>query len=196
MTSYIKQSYSDWEDDLRKIQIPICALFIILFCLLPFGQISVAQENGLNSISIHDLEWLSGQWIGDFEGNRFEAHYSGPDGNVILSASKEFTKKGCFFEFERFEESQGTVILTPYPNGKESVSFKLVNYNPSLKKASFENLDHDFPTDITYHRVTEDSLKIYVGGPSKDGRIVFQVSLKRVDHSIQDSKQIIEKAEE
>jgi hypothetical protein len=121
--------------------------------------------------SISDLSWLEGIWHGKIGGRDFEARYTGVEGAQVLSASK-YTENGkpAGFEFERFEQRGDTVVLTPFPDGKSSVSFPLAEYDSKGRRAVFENLAHDFPTRISYQRVTNDSLTILVSGPGKDGK--------------------------
>jgi uncharacterized protein DUF6265 len=121
--------------------------------------------------SIRDLSWLEGTWQGRIGGRDFEAHYTGVDGEQILSASK-YSEEGkpAGFEFERFEQRGDTLMLTPFPEGKSSVSFPLAEFDPKARRAVFENLAHDFPTRISYQRVAKDRLTILVSGPGEDGK--------------------------
>ncbi|HET6777382.1 MAG TPA: DUF6265 family protein [Gemmatimonadales bacterium] len=121
--------------------------------------------------SVADLSWLEGTWHGRIGGRDFEAHYTGVDGEQILSASK-YTENGkaAGFEFERFEQRGDTLLLTPFPEGKSSVSFPLSEYDGKTRRAVFENLSHDFPTRISYQRVAKDRLTILVSGPGEDGK--------------------------
>jgi hypothetical protein len=120
--------------------------------------------------SISDLTWLEGTWRGAIGSREFEARYTGTNGGQILSASK-YTEHGtpAGFEFERFEQKGDTLLLTPFPEGKSSVSFPLVEYDAKGHRAVFENLAHDFPTRISYQRVARDRLTILVSGPGEDG---------------------------
>jgi Domain of unknown function (DUF6265) len=120
--------------------------------------------------TISDLAWLEGTWRGSIGSRQFEARYSGPDGGQILSASK-YTQDGAAagFEFERFEQQDDSLVLTPFPEGKSSVSFPLSEYDAKARHAVFENLAHDFPTRISYQRVGRDRLIIIVSGPGEDG---------------------------
>jgi hypothetical protein len=131
--------------------------------------------------SIRDLAWLEGVWKGQIGGRDFEARYSGADGGQVLSASK-YTKEGipAGFEFERFEEQGDSLVLTPFPEGKSSVTFRLAELDPKGRRAVFENLAHDFPTRLSYQRVANDRLTILVSGPGEDGNEqVLTYSLKR-----------------
>ena len=69
------------------------------------------------------------------------------------------------------------IILTPYPGGKQSVPFELVDFDPVAKKAKFENLEHDFPTDITYELIETGKLKITVAGPQNGKQLELKVNL-------------------
>src|ERR671910_1706581 len=121
--------------------------------------------------TITDLTWLEGTWQGRIGGRDFEAHYTGVEGEQVLSASK-YTENGkpAGFEFERFEQRGDTLLLTPFPEGKSSVSFPLAEYDSRTRRAVFENLSHDFPTRISYQRVGKDRLTILVSGPGEDGK--------------------------
>jgi hypothetical protein len=131
--------------------------------------------------SISDLSWLEGTWYGRIGGRDFEAHYTGVEGEQILSASK-YTEnsKPAGFEFERFEQRGDTLLLTPFPEGRSTVSFPLAEYDAPGRRAVFENLSHDFPTRISYQRVAKDRLTILVSGPGEDGNEqVLTYALKR-----------------
>jgi Domain of unknown function (DUF6265) len=130
---------------------------------------------------ISDLAWLEGVWKGQIGGRDFEARYSGADGGQVLSASK-YTKAGMAagFEFERFEEQGDSLVLTPFPEGKSSVTFRLAELDVKGRRAVFENLAHDFPTRLSYQRVANDRLTILVSGPGEDGNEqVLTYSLRR-----------------
>ena len=132
--------------------------------------------------SIRDLAWLEGTWQGKVGERDFEARYSGAEGGQVLSASK-YTKEGVAagFEFERFEEVDGTLVLTPFPEGKSSVTFKLAELDPKSRRAVFENLARDFPTRLNYQRVADNKLTILVSGPAEDGQEqVLTYSLTRM----------------
>ena len=120
--------------------------------------------------SLTDLRWLEGIWEGEIGDRHFEARYTSPEGGQLLSASK-YTRAGkpAGFEFERFEEQGDTLVLTPFPEGKSSVTFRLTELDSTSRRAVFENPAHDFPTRISYQRVAEDKLQILVSGPGEDG---------------------------
>ena len=156
------------------------ALCSILVLLLSSAATPLPRFSG-SPPSIRDLAWLEGTWRGQIGGRDFEARYSGADGGQVLSASK-YTKDGmpAGFEFERFEEQGDSLVLTPFPEGKSSVTFRLAELDIKGRRAVFENLAHDFPTRLSYQRVANDRLTILVSGPGEDGNEqVLTYSLRR-----------------
>jgi len=156
---------------------------IVWGLILFMGQ--AGAENQLNHRDIiKDMSWLAGHWSGTFEGKPFEAIYTSPTGGVIMSVSKEFgDSEPCFFEFEKFELLNDTLVMTPYPSGEKSDDFPLIDYSRKDKRAVFENKNHDFPTTFMYTRTSDDSLKIIVSGEIKGERREFKVLLKKNDKS-------------
>jgi hypothetical protein len=147
------------------------AAVVLSFALLVSSSNSVLLPSPAASPSIRDLSWLEGVWRGKIGEREFEARYSGSEGGQVLSASK-YTKEGkpAGFEFERFEELDSTLVLTPFPEGKSSVTFKLSELDKKGRRVVFENLAHDFPTRLSYQRVADNKLTILVSGPGEDGQ--------------------------
>jgi hypothetical protein len=76
----------------------------------------------------------------------------------------------------------GVLRVTPYPNGKMSATFTLVEYDPAAKKAVFANPEHDYPKRITYQRTADDRLLFVVAGTAEEtkaGAPVMEFSLSR-----------------
>lgn len=144
----------------------ICLIVIILICAVTVSGEDAVMSSG--SAILAQLDWFEGHWAGEFEGTPFAAIYSGPEGGVILSMSKEFgDKERCFVEFEKIQFWKDKVFLTPYPGGEKSVKFDLIDYDSTIQRVHFQNLEHDFPTDLIYERVG-DSLIIEVSAARDD----------------------------
>jgi hypothetical protein len=131
-----------------------------------------------------DLGWLAGHWRGTLKnGATFETHYTGPEGGLIASVSKEVKKgRAVSFELEIFSEKDGNLIYQPHPNGKKSEhAFPLLAYDAAAKRAVFENKAHDYPQSFTFHLAAPDNLVITLSGPGKDGKPHdIRYDLKRV----------------
>ncbi len=67
------------------------------------------------------------------------------------------------FEFVRLvKETDGSINYVANPSGQQGASFTLVSLEG--QRAVFENLQHDFPQRIIYHRRTADSLVARIEG--------------------------------
>lgn len=148
--------------------------------LLVLAAAPVTGDSPSPAEQLATITWLEGKWTGLFGGNRFEATYSSPEGGAMLSMNKEFHDgHPCSIEFERFGYDDTGVFLLPYPGGKpKDLKFYLVGFDPNIKRASFQNRANDWPTDIRYERVSEDSLHISLSGPAKDGNGVSAMLLR------------------
>ena len=146
-------------------------ILILAFLLISSSVIAESPQPDIASLS-----WLSGEW--EMEG--FKAHYTTPEGGQIFSVSRYFKdSKLSFFEFEHFYTNEGELFVTPYPKGEKSDSFKLVNFDPAVKKAVFQNPEHDWPKELSYERVSDDQLLILVSGPEGGKMRVEKFDLKK-----------------
>jgi hypothetical protein len=151
----------------KEINMRFMMLILVLFSSLTFSD--------SNQADISALSWLAGNW--EMEG--FKAHYTTPEGGQIFSISRYFKDgKVTFFELEHFYTKDGVIVVNPYPKGDRSVIFKIANFDPAVKKAVFQNPEHDWPTEISYERTSEDRLFIQVSGPQDGKKRVEKFDLK------------------
>jgi hypothetical protein len=104
------------------------------------------------------LAFLAGCWQGSFRGGGvIEEHYTTPSADLVLGTTR-YLRDGRAIDFEltliRITDS-GTV-LTPYPKGTASVSFRQKELGEA--HVVWENLAHDFPKRVIYRRLAADSL--------------------------------------
>lgn len=144
------------------------------------GQATDTAAHAQPEAVIAELDWLAGNWSGDMWGGRFEAFYSTPEGGRVLSHSR-LMKDGAvvFYEFEVFEGRDELVHLQPYPGGKPAGGFTLASHDPATRTAVFENPEKDFPTRITYQRVSDDKLVIDLTDPHGGSDKVERFELSR-----------------
>jgi hypothetical protein len=148
--------------------------------LLAFPAPAPAEDPPTVKGDVASLAWLEGQWRSAGEGDAWEACYSGPEGGEIVSATKRIKGgKVTLFDFERFREEDGTVVLTPFPHGVKSVDFALVALDPVAKRAIFDNPGHDFPTRMRYEVGEDGHLRIAVMGKEGDRYVGFTLDLVR-----------------
>jgi len=129
-----------------------------------------------------DLTWLAGHWKGPTDnGGEWEASYSSPTGGEIVSANKELRGgRVVMVEFEHFRRVDGKLVLVPFPYGKQSsASFPLSALDREARKATFTNMEHDFPQEIVYHRAADDRLLIHVSGVQRGQPLKLTLDLAR-----------------
>lgn len=130
--------------------------------------------------AIDDLGFLEGAWFGTDGRGEWESVYTGPLGGEVLSASKEVRgDKVVTHDFERFFVQDGSLVMTPFPRGKKSHDFPLVELDPDQRRAVFENADNDFPRRFTYHRIGDERLTIRLEGSSGGNPIEIEIEFER-----------------
>lgn len=128
------------------------------------------------------LGWLEGHWTGTTsEGVAVEACYSSSNGNMIVAATKEIGADGnvTMFDFEFLIERGDTLFMQPFPFGKRSVAFPLVELDVTARRAVFENPDHDFPKRFDYFSPSDDTLVITLVGEMNGSRERARYELSR-----------------
>ncbi|MHC5209595.1 MAG: DUF6265 family protein [Planctomycetota bacterium] len=131
---------------------------------------------------VEDLAFLSGAWRGSDGSSEWETWYSSPAGGRIVSASKELRDgRAVMFDFETIDAGEDGLRLTPFPFGKQSVSFALTSYSAADRRAVFENPQHDFPRRFTYERVADDRLEILLEGELQGEALRVHLRLQRPD---------------
>lgn len=129
---------------------------------------------------IQDLAWLAGTWKGKVGPGVWEAVYTTPSGDEVLSTNKEIRQgRVVSFEFERFFKAGEKIVMTPYVKGVKSVSFTMTTCDAKERKAIFENPKHDFPQRIEYHRAEEERLVITVSARRDGKQRGFRLDLQR-----------------
>lgn len=121
---------------------------------------------------VSDLDWMAGNWIGDSQGLPMEAYYTTSLGGIILGQTKISNGNAVeFFEFEKIEQVNDSLVLQPMPFGQSGVTFDLKEMTSS--RVVFENPQHDFPTRIIYELKANGQLLGRIEG-TQNGQSVAQ----------------------
>ena len=135
------------------------ALAALLFALAP--RPAIAQGTPA-AAPLEGLSFLTGCWRGDSGGGMtMEECWTAADADVMLATTR-YVRGGTTtgWEFSRIHADSAGIVLTPYPDGRSSVSFRLVGSAPG--EARFENPAHDFPKRILYRRTADGRLAVRV----------------------------------
>src|SRR5688572_9632864 len=102
-------------------------------------------------VSLKDMSWISGCWQGRQGNAVIEEIWSKPSGGSMLGMGRTVRgNRTVLFEFMQFREDKGGLVFLPQPGGGARVSFPLKDAFGG--KATFENLNHDFPQRVIYER--------------------------------------------
>ncbi|MCR9131498.1 MAG: DUF6265 family protein [bacterium] len=116
-----------------------------------------------NAQSIHDLEWMSGLWIGNQNGVMMEEYWTEPAGGTLIGLHRDtFSESSSFFEFLRIEETKEGLIYFAQPKGGKATEFRTSELE--INKVTFSNPNHDFPQHLHYHLIHPDTIKVGISG--------------------------------
>ncbi len=124
--------------------------------------------------------WLAGCWESR-TGDRVTLElWSPPAGGMMVGASRA-VRGGAVrgYEHLRIHASGDTLVYTALPSGQRETAFR----STTVSDTSFtvENHAHDFPTRISYTRLSPDSVVAMVEGPRPDGSMGgFRIGYGRV----------------
>lgn len=160
--------------------ITLLALLVLVPALIALAPVA-PQERARADEDLAAMGWLAGYWSGEMWGGDFHAHYSTPEGGLILSHSRLLHgQEESYYEFEVFGPLDDEVVwLQPFPGGKKAGGFRLKELDREARKATFENPDKDYPTRIVYHRKAENELVITLSDPHGTSDKVERFELRK-----------------
>lgn len=123
--------------------------------------------------------WLAGCWQ-SVSGPRTTLEFWSPaDGGLMLGGSRTVAAgQTRAFEHLRLRRDGELLVYTALPSGQKETEFRSTSVSDTMFVV--ENPAHDFPTKISYRRVTADSVVAVVQGPGPNGMRGFAVGYGRV----------------
>ena len=120
---------------------------------------------------INKLTWLAGSWRLERNGRLIEEQWMVPAGGIMLGMARTVTKgKLVEYEFVQIREGPGgELFYVAQPSGQKEASFQIKSLADNA--VIFENLDHDFPQQISYTLLPDGSLLAAIEGPGPDGKV-------------------------
>ena len=125
--------------------------------------------------TLADLSWLSGDWQTAPGAKRhIDEHWTVAAGGTMMGMSRTvLNEKTIQFEYLRIEQRADGIYYVAHPQGQcPGTDFKLTL--ASADKAVFENLQHDFPKRIIYHKGADGSLTAAVDRGEGTKAIFFE----------------------
>jgi len=149
--------------------------FIILFVFSSCGNNSDKEvSNNSNSAinKINHLEWLIGKWENSNEYGYFIETWQKMNDSALFATSFIIKDNDTIFaeevKLEYKSESIYYIVNTLNQNQGKAVPFKLISWNDGI--FIFENKDHDFPQQIIYHQIGQDSILAKIEG-TENGKL-------------------------
>jgi hypothetical protein len=162
----------------------IACIFFLLFILsCSENKTKVSIDNNLTVNTIDNSSWITGSWIDSttFKSfnppkSMFENWVKYSDslvgvGGFISDSDTVATEKLLVLNVEN------NLVYIARPKERAMISFSLKS--SSKDSIVFENKAHDFPTTITYQKITNDSMLVYLRGISSDQQREFRLSYSR-----------------
>ncbi len=120
---------------------------------------------------LEKAKWFLGDWENKVNDARFTEIWKQRNDSTLAGESFVIENKDTLFyeqvDLVQRNDSLFYVVSVKDQNGEKPVSFHLTQSGKN--EVVFENPKHDFPTKITYVRITEDRLIATISG-TKDGK--------------------------
>ena len=142
-------------------------------------------SEGLTSVNIDDLTWLSGSWRGKKDNGFIEEQWSRPEGDTMMGMFRWVKESGVFFyEFMTIEQTKEGLILrikhfNPGLIGWEEkdISFSCILTQLENEKAAFFAREKEEPIWLVFEK-KESGLEIYfdsgTGSPKPESIFRFE----------------------
>ena len=143
-----------------------------------FGLLALLFITTAAAADLKDLDWLAGAWVLTKGDRTIEESWMRPAGGMMVGMSRTLNSgKAQGFEFLRIEQRGDDLFYIAQPQGRPPTEFKLVK--SSATEVVFENLQHDFPQQISYIRNADGSMTARIQGPGKQGPKSFSYEYQR-----------------
>jgi hypothetical protein len=139
------------------------------------------QETTDKYNQIKEMDWLIGEWQSHSSSNNTTEVWKKADDSTFVGYGYTLKDRDTIsFEdivLDQRGDSLHYIVTTRYQNDAKPVSFTLKSF--TANKYIFENLKHDFPTRITYHKISEDSIKAEISGISNGETAIVEFPMVR-----------------
>jgi hypothetical protein len=163
----------------------IVTIFIFVSCLLSCNSSKQEEATTISStVNLLDTaKWFIGTWQNQTSDGLFTEQWNQKNDSVYSAISTVVVnhKDTVFFESILLEQKRNELFYTVSvkdQNKELPVSFKLVNATD--KQLVFENPTHDFPTRITYSKISEDSIVASISGLIDGKEKTEQFPMKKI----------------
>ena len=168
-----------------NLYLKIVFTFILIAGVYACNSIKQEEATTISSTVnfLDTAKWFIGTWQNQTSDGLFTEQWNQKNDSVYSSISTVVVnhKDTVFFESILLEQKNNELFYTvSLKDQKEElpVSFKLVN--ATANQLVFENPKHDFPTKITYLKISEDSIVASISGLIDRKEKVEQFPMKKI----------------
>lgn len=153
----------------------------VFFLLLIFSIICCKKNHEIqvdtnNFSKIKQMNWLLGNWENLSNESYFKEIWSTENDSTLIAKSFITVKKDTVFyetiNLIQCNDSLFYIVSLKDQNDAKPISFLATSMTKN--KFVFENVKHDFPSKITYTKITSDSLVAEISG-IKDGKVATEI---------------------
>lgn len=132
--------------------------------------------------AIEQANWFLGSWQNMSKDGLFSEIWKYSNDSLYEGESYILKNNDTVFyesiDLEKHKNEWYYTVSVKGQNKEEPVSFKLTSVSPN--QIVFENPEHDFPTKITYLKISEDSIVASVSGLIKGQEKIEEFPMKKV----------------
>jgi hypothetical protein len=134
-----------------------------------------------DSIAVEQANWFLGSWQNKTSDGDFTEIWKQKNDSIYLGVSYVIVKTDTVFNetisLEKKNKKWNYCVSVKNQNNEQPVSFEMTNMTPS--QLVFENAKHDFPSKITYTKITQDSMVAKISGILKGKEQTEYFPMKR-----------------
>ena len=161
-------------------------LFSFLLLLSCNNKSSLEKESDMckdySPKAIEQANWFIGSWQNMSNDGLFVENWKYVSDSLYQGESYILQNNDTVFyesiELEKQNNEWHYIVSVKGQNKEEPVSFKLTSLSPN--QLVFENPKHDFPTKITYLKISEDSIVASISGLIEGKEKIEQFPMKKV----------------
>lgn len=167
-----------------NILFKIVVIFIFTVCL--FSCNSSKEESDIckdySPNAIEQANWFLGSWQNMSNDGLFSEIWKYTNDSLYEGESYILQNNDTVFyesiDLEKHKNEWYYTVSVKGQNKEEAVSFKLTSVSPN--QLVFENNKHDFPTKITYLKISEDSIVASISGVIEGKEKIEQFPMKKI----------------
>lgn len=160
----------------------ISATTIVLFAC--GNQVDSKEERIIkndDSNSLEQANWFLGSWQNNTSDGDFTEIWKQKNDSVYLGVSYVIVKTDTVFyesiSLKQKNKKWNYIVSVKNQNNEQPISFEMTSMTPN--QLVFENPKHDFPSKITYTKITQDSIVAKISGILKGKEQTEYFPMKR-----------------